>query len=143
MFLLSRGLHVVKRYSREKGVDHLAIADSGNVLRLLRPRDRFNHPYAVALVELVSTGVEYRVFPDGLDENEWSVLDAVADEAAAIARFRWVQRNVQRLRYDPVLNNCEHFAWYIATGEKKSPQLRNAAGWAGVAVLAAIAFGGD
>ncbi len=139
---LSRGLYVVKRYSPEKGVYHSAIADSGNLLGLLRPRQRFDHPYAVVIVELVSSGPQYQVLLDGLGD-EWGEVNPITDQADAIARFRWVQEHASQLPYDPFLNNCEHFATFIATGRPKSPQVQAAVGWAGVFAFAALALSED
>lgn len=131
---LRRGLYVVKCYSPEKGVWHRAIADSGNVLGLLGARERFDHPYAVVIIDLTSAGLRAAMLPDGLTEV-WAIVEPVANEVEAIARFTWARNNQHSLRYDVLLKNCEHFASYIATGKPESPQVQEAVGWAGVAAF--------
>ncbi|SRR6266702_14517 len=121
MLRLRSGIYEVKRLSASKRVEHRAIADVGNRLGLLRCRDVF-HPYAVLLVHQTPPALAHEYHPDGLPDG-WTVVRQIADEAGARARFPLAAANP---RYDPVLNNCEHFASTIATGERQSPQLR---GW--------------
>jgi hypothetical protein len=118
---LHSGIYEVRRRAASTGVEHRAIADVGNRLGLLQWRDVF-HPHAVLLVHQTPPALASEYHPDGLPD-EWTVVRRVTDEASARARF---PRAAANPRYDPVLNNCEHFASEIATGERQSPQLR---GW--------------
>jgi|GEM_PF-1769643 len=125
---LNRGLYRVKRSAAgAKSVEHSAIADVGNRLGLLRTRDVF-HPYAVLIVHQTPPELAYEYFRDGLPD-EWTVVGKITDEAGARARLPQAAANP---RYDPVLNNCEHFASTLATGVRQSPQLR---GWAAVVLI--------
>jgi hypothetical protein len=43
--------------------------------------------------------------------------------------------------YHVLINNCEHFAHWAATGEKRSPQVRRAVGAAALLTMAAAGLG--
>ncbi len=127
MLRLRSGIYEVKRRAgSSKVVEHRAIADVGNRLGLLRCRDVF-HPYAVLLVHQTPPALAYEYFPDG-----WTVVRPITDEAAARARF---PRAAANSRYDPISNNCEHFASTVATGERQSPQLRGAGVLVGLGIM--------
>jgi len=106
---------------------HHAIIDTDNRLGLLRSRDLFGPRVVVA--DLNTSGTNLAVVEDASD---WTVVQEVTDEAAARARLD-VATN--RGPYDPLTNNCEHFANEVATGERKSPQLQAVVAVACLAVL--------
>src|SRR5213593_4981688 len=130
MLRLHSGIYeVTRRAGSSKSVEHRAVADVGNRLGLLRCRDAF-HPHAVLLVHQTPPALAYEYFSDGLPD-EWTVVRRVTDEDGARARFPQAAANP---RYDPVLNNCEHFASTVATGERQSPQLRGVGALVGLGI---------
>ena len=97
------------------------------------------HPYAVLLVHQTPPALAYEYFPEGLPD-EWTVVRQVADEAGARARFPRAAANPW---YDPVLNNCEHFASTVATGERQSGQLRGVGAVVGIGIAIWWLGGGE
>ena len=124
---LRPGVYEVRRRNAVKGVEHSAIVDVGNRLGLLPLRDVFR-PHSAVLVHQTPPELAVEYLPEGLDD-EWKVVRQVNDVAGARARLR--QEAVRR-RYDLLMNNCEHFASAIATGQRESPQIR------GVGILVGI-----
>lgn len=127
---LRPGLYVAKARSPRKSVDHYAVADSGNRLGLLRSRDVFR-PNAVVLVHQTPPAVQFETLTEGLGP-EWTIVGAIRDEAGARARL---EASLATPRYNLLDHNCEHFVWFIATGERRSPQLRGGVALVGVAAL--------
>ncbi|SRR6266496_745760 len=130
--LLSDGLYLVKQRAQvsKSGVEHYGIMNVGNRLAqspahgfVRRPVVYHNTPPSLRAEWLTNTG-------------GWAIVSRIEDERAAIARLRAAWRNPS---YDMLGNNCEHFAFYVATGERKSPQVR-----AGVTIasIAAIVIAG-
>ncbi len=126
---LGAGIYEVTRRNTTKGMEHSAIVDVGNRLGLLPRRDVFR-PHSAVLVHQTPPELAFEYLPDGLDD-EWKVVRQVTDVAGARARLR---QEAARRRYDLLMNNCEHFASAIATGQRQSPQLR------GVGTLIGIGF---
>ena len=63
---------------------------------------------------------------------EWKIIDVIRDEAGARARL---DASLANSRYNLLEHNCDPFVWFIATGERKSPQLRGDVALVGVAAL--------
>jgi hypothetical protein len=130
--MLEPGLYVVKCQgmpvllakidSPDFPVDHYAIMDVGNQLGL-EDVDSFR--------PVVVHQTPPRITVESVDERtQWIVVQTITDVAAAKARLIAAQ---QDSTYRVVDNNCEQFVWFIATGEKKSPQI---SGYATAAVFA-------
>lgn len=110
---LSAGLYLVKQYLPEKGVTHFGILDVGN---------------RCGLPDLVfgSESVVIHQPPSGLrvdwlsNTGSWNMVQRLEDEPGAIARINEAARNS---KYDLFANNCEHFANFVTSGERRSPQL--------------------
>lgn len=128
---LNRGLYRVKRASTaSKSVQHAAVADVGNRLGLLPPREAVFNQRAVVIVHQTPPVLQYEVHPEGLSD-EWTVEAPIPDETGARDRLEAAKAN---LKYNALGNNCEHFASFIADGKRASPQL-----WA-LGALASILF---
>ncbi len=122
------GLYLVKRRSEAKGVDHFGILDVGN---------RLGYPQASQPVVLHQVPPAVRA--DWLQNTAgpWTILGRILDEAGAINRINEAARNP---RYDVLGNNCKHFARYVATGKRESPQLQGVV--AGVGLVGLIVYVG-
>ena len=113
---LNRGLYRVRRASTaSKSVQHSAIADVGNRLGLL-PRHQTFNPRAVVIVHQTPPILQYELHPEGLGD-EWTVEASISDESAARERLEKAKANP---KYDAVVNNCEHFASFMADGKRTS-----------------------
>ena len=122
-------LYHAQRRSPGKRVMHHGLIDTDNQLRLLRSRDLFTRRVVVA--ELNTTGPRIAAVED---VTGWTVVQEVADVEGARARLPLAQT---RGPYDPVANNCEHFANEVATGKRQSPQVQ---GWVALGCLLALGF---
>ena len=125
----SDGLYIAKQPSDKFAisVDHYGIIDIGNKLGIstiinpLQPVVIHQTPPSLQLQWLQDTG-------------SWTILGKIHDERMAKRRIREASKNPN---YDVFGNNCEHFARYIAGGERKSNQLRAGVTLTGLLVLAA------
>ena len=118
--MMGPGLHVVSRVSKEKGgIVHVAIVDVGNRLA----SSGFGTVVA-RLLEFSANGLSYDPYDPA---DGWEYVQTIADEAAAVARV-WSVVNERYAAYDLLTNNCEHFVSYVATGLRKSPQVRSVVG---------------
>lgn len=127
---LCDGLYLLKRPSNGKpGMDHYGILDVGN--RLGHPQVFLDHP---VMIEMTPPRLKFSYFQG---PEVWTNLGRIPDEAAAIGRMRSAAQNPD---YDWFLNNCEHFARSVATGERVSTQIQAGVAAAGLAaiVLAAV-----
>jgi hypothetical protein len=129
----ANGLYLVKQFLPQKGVDHYGILDVGNRLRRPwvptadQPVVAHQTPLGLRLDRLEGTG-------------KWEIVSSIVDEAGARARIGIAATTPN---YDLFGNNCEHFARFVAVGERRSSQVLKAVGVAvGVAVLA-WAFTGE
>lgn len=107
------GLYLVKRKGTEKGVDHYGILDIGN--RTRNPHVQGGLPF---VVHLMPAGFQ----ADWLRPTDtWIVVEKVLDENNAAERLNeaW-----SRPEYNLLVNNCEHFARYVATGISESKQVQ-------------------
>lgn len=118
------GVLPLKRRVTEKMVDHLAVGVGGRLggrlgLSVWRP-------------------VVGHLLPDGLEvepwRNGWEVLGRARDEEQALRRLVQACR---RPRYWLLGNNCEHFALWVATGKRESPQVQSVA-WVATGVAALV-----
>lgn len=117
---LPPGLFLVKQRSPSKGVDHYGVVDTGNRLGYgWRPVVIHQTPPAIRVDWLATTGM-------------WLVLGKVLDEAGAVAR---IQASLQDPTYDLFGHNCEHFARFVATGQRESRQLQAVVAVAGILTL--------
>lgn len=122
------GLYLAKRSATAKFVDHYGVIDVGNRVGLvLAPR---NTPLPV-LIHQSQAGIR----SDWLEGN-WEIESKIVDESAARKR---IQVALGTPDYDLFGNNCEHFARFIATGERASVQLRTATVIAGLAAVVWLA----
>lgn len=120
------GLYLIRQYSRQKGVYHFGILDVGN---------QFGYP--MVSEPIVFHQVHPRIRADLLSATgEWESLGRVCDTGAAMERLR---QAIATPCYDFVFNNCEHFARYVATGNRESVQVRDAATAIGAAALLFLA----
>jgi hypothetical protein len=112
-----------KQWSKEKCVWHYAIIDWED---RLRPRGGWNP----VVVELKPGGPDVR----RLEPNEQWTLMPIHDARNARRRLLELLRSPERLRYDAVVNNCEHVAHFVAFGEFRSEQVREFLTLAGLGV---------
>ena len=111
-------LWIVRKWSKQHGVMHVALVEW--VPSWSHPD---GDPRLSKVIELSSAhGLNVRAFA----WNEgWSFVACIDGEPGVRARLAQVLRD--NAPYDLVLNNCEHMVSYVATGVRKSPQVRNAA----------------
>jgi hypothetical protein len=110
---------------------HSAILDIGNVTG--------RSPYGgVCVIHMSNQGLETAPLENYLDDHpRTDAIMQIKDTAKADNRIdKFVKEYGSE--YDPFFNNCEHFAYYVATGEKKSPTKRNIA--ANLALLGLTAW---
>lgn len=104
---LARGLYMITMAIDNKPGTHYAILDAGNVLR------RFG----------VTAPTIYHLRPEGLvwttDLSQVQSVQKIDDESGAVARF---QEALTRPVYHLLTNNCEHFARFVARGDRSSGQ---------------------
>src|SRR2546426_758374 len=103
------------RHSPEKAVRHYAIVDWDDALGLIRHR-------GPAVVELMPDGPRVRRLMRG---ERWT-HETIPNVHGARRRLLLLLRSPARLRYDPLANNCEHVARYVAFGGFRSEQVRGA-----------------
>jgi hypothetical protein len=70
--------------------------------------------------------------------GHWELVGQIVDEVGADARLKFA---VQNPRYSFIANNCEHFAFYVATGTRQSPQLQQGVAIVGLLAVVVLAFG--
>lgn len=130
---LSRGLHIVKRWSTEKGgFFHFAIVDVGNCIGATN----FD-PSPARILEFSARGMQFEEY----DSNDgWQLVQTIGDRGSATARI-WAFAAAPQKGYDLIANNCEHFVWYVADGRRKSTQVRQAG--LAVAALAVLVLAGS
>jgi hypothetical protein len=122
-------LWIVQRPSHQYGITHVALVDW---------IPSWSHPYGdprlSRVIELSdSSGLTVRPF----DENDgWVFVACINDQQGVRQRLEEVLD--ANAAYDIVFNNCEHMVWYVATGVRKSPQLRSVA-FAVIGVIALVA----
>lgn len=124
---LNDGLYLVSQPAEKNGVriEHYGIVDIGNTLQ---------HPEANGTHPVVIHQTPPHIRADWLaNTGRWSVLGRVTDVAGAMQRLRAALANPQ---YELFGNNCEHFARFVAQGERYSNQIF----WAGVGIVAAGAL---
>jgi hypothetical protein len=126
---LSDGLYLLRQWSPEKGVWHFGILDVGNriknrsINRGSQPIVIHQTPPTIKMEWLRETGA-------------WEVLGRIADEKIALLRINEAAKNPT---YDLFVNNCQHFATYVATGVRQSTQVQVGLAIAGgVAMLAML-----
>jgi hypothetical protein len=123
-------LWIVQRKSEQYGVVHVALVDW--IPSWSRPD---GDPRLSKIIELSDTsGLTVRPF----DESEgWAFVECIDDQPGV--RQRLAEVIEIDAPYHVVFNNCEHMVWYVATGVRRSPQVRNAA-LAVVGVIALVAW---
>lgn len=120
---LNDGLYLVSQPTEKNGVriDHFGILDVGNILQ--HPEVSGEHP-------IVIHQTPPNIRADWLSNaGRWNVLGHITDVAGAMQRLKAAFANPQ---YDLFGNNCEHFARFVAQGERRSNQIF----WAGVSAVA-------
>lgn len=121
MSRVSNGVFLLKRWSREKGVDHYAVGLVGN------PAWQAGFNQATTM-QLLPTGIHVEAWTEG---DRWEVLAQAGDARAALARLAALLEE----RYALLSANCEHFAREVVTGVRESRQVQ---GLAVVGLLAAL-----
>lgn len=126
---LDDGLYLIEQPSEKNGIPitHYGVLDVGNLLR---------HPAIDGTHPIVIHQTPPSIRADFLgNTGSWSVKGKVDDIAGAIERIKEAIKNPN---YDLFGNNCEHFARFVAFGQKHSTQIF----WGGAAVVAlsALAF---
>jgi len=122
------GLYLLKQKSARKGVAHYGIMDVGNRLR---------HPGVNGQQPVVIHQTPPTIKMDWLqDTGDWLVLGKITDEEDAISRLNIV---LQKPNYNLFVNNCEHFARYVATGRYESTQLQAAVFMGGLVAISLMA----
>lgn len=126
---LEDGLYIIEQPAEKNGIriTHFGILDVGNVLR--HPNIDGSHPIVVH-----QTPPNIRADFLG-NTGSWNIRGKIEDIAGAIERIKEAAKNPS---YDLFGNNCEHFARFIAQGERYSSQVF----WGGATVIAlsALAF---
>lgn len=110
---LRNGLYLITQKSEVKGmiVDHYGILDIGNRLNL-----------STGWQPVVIHQTPPRIRTDWLNNTgRWKVLGKIIDEQYAKTR---IQKALENDTYDLFGNNCEHFAFYVATGKRESSQIQ-------------------
>jgi hypothetical protein len=126
---LRDGLYLLRKWSTAKGVWHFGILDVGNqiknthVKRGSQPIVIHQTPPTLRLEWLSETG-------------NWELLGRIADQPFALLRIEEAAKN---RTYNLFANNCQHFATYVATGVRQSPQVQIAMALLGLATLAVFA----
>jgi hypothetical protein len=126
---LSDGFYLLRQWSSAKGVWHFGILDVGNriknthVKRGSQPIVIHQTPPTLRLEWLSDTGT-------------WELLGRIEDQKFAKLRIEEAAKNPT---YDLFANNCQHFATYVATGVRQSPQLQIAMALLGLTTLAMFA----
>ncbi len=106
-------LYLAKQWAPEKVVEHYAIIGPGRHLG-------FPRILGSLVLELMAGGPRVRHL--GLNES-WT-LQPIQDVVGACKRIRELSRDWKRHEYDALGNNCEHWARYIASGVRRSEQVR-------------------
>lgn len=116
------GLYLASRQVNKAGglLKHAGVIDIGNVLQ----HPDFDERFPVLYHQTVSGLIAERLI------GSWGDLQAIVDIEGAYERLLYAAENPE---YNLFENNCEHFANFMATGQKFSGQLR------GVSVLALLA----
>jgi hypothetical protein len=103
----ARGLYMVTMAIDNKPGTHYGILDAGNILR----------QFGAASPRI------YHLRPQGLvwttDLSRVLTVEKVEDERGAVARF---QESLTRPIYSLLTNKCEHFARFVAVGDRSSGQ---------------------
>lgn len=130
---LRNGLYLLKQKSIEKGVEHYGILDIGNLLQLKEARQALQP----VVVHQTMPSIRY----DWLqDTGSWTIEGKIFDEEYALSRIREAFKNPD---YDLFINNCEHFARYVATGVRESRQVQAGVILTSLAALAIYALTRD
>jgi hypothetical protein len=133
MFELQLGqshLWIVQRRSGRYGVIHVALVEW---------IPSWSHPDGDrGLSKVIEFSDAKGLTIRALDQSEgWTFIERIDDRLGVRERLAEVVGS--KAPYDVVLNNCEHMVWYVATGVRKSPQVRNAA-FAVVGMIALVAL---
>ena len=119
------GVFLLKRWSREKGVDHYAVGLGGAAAW----RAGFSR---ASTVQLLPTGIHGEPWTE---RDGWTILVRAGDEAAALERLARLRSE----RYALLDSNCEHFAREAVTGVRESRQVQGAVALGALVAALAIA----
>jgi hypothetical protein len=125
---LCNGLYRIKRKSRVKGVlvNHYGILDIGNCLYLP----------AIGNSSVVIHQTPLPIRTDWLAHTgEWDLMGRIIDERHAMEK---INKTLENDMYDLFVNNCQHFARYVATGARESTQIHAAAFIVGLLVILVV-----
>lgn len=125
---LEPGLYVIEmdgfELPRKQGLPqhlrHSGVLDVGNTLGLpdlLGISETLEDSTRPVLVHLTNPQITIEAFETGID---FVVKERIDDLKGSLRR---ILECLQSPDYNPIVNNCEHFANYVARGERESPQL--------------------
>jgi hypothetical protein len=110
---LAPGLYLIMQTCANKGFHHYAILDVGNRLGYQ------DGPTRGPVIVHQTPPHPRRELANGT--GVWKIVMKIADERHAWERLNEACTNPQ---YDALINNCEHFAKYVATGTRESRQVQ-------------------
>ena len=130
------GLFLINRLNTDD-FDHAVVFDSGNVLDIVEGSDSMIY-HLPNNVPLQTPTLDYYL-QQRREDGDFNPQFSFEWECSDIknARNRLLNIYQQKEEYNWLFNNCEHFAYEVITGQKKSPQLRGAMIEAGVLAIAA------
>jgi hypothetical protein len=131
------GLYLIAREPDDGSDDwgHTAILDVGNVANY----GEGNQNMIIQMLKnsgfSAMSWEEY--FKRKKSVNDYEVVELIQDSSRAIARIKEFRKNWSD-RYSAFFNNCEHFGYYVAFGEKESPTKQNILIAYGVVIAVAL-----
>ncbi|MDJ0578544.1 hypothetical protein [Crocosphaera sp.] len=138
--LVPPGLFLINRLDTDD-VDHAVVFDSGNVLEIKieeignksviyhLPKNKTLH--SPTLEEYLKKRRE-----QGDCNPQFSFQGKCVDQVGIqAAKSRLIKIHQRKEEYNWLFNNCEHFAYEVMTGKKKSPQLRSGMAVAGLLAI--------
>lgn len=136
--LVPQGLFLINRLDTDD-VDHAVVFDSGNVLEIEEAGNNsmIYHLPKNALLQTPTLDYYLQQRREQGDFNpQFSFQGKCVDKVDIQAvKSRLIKISQREEEYNWLFNNCEHFAYEVMTGKKKSPQLR-----AGMAVAGLLAI---
>ena len=111
------GIYLAKKPAEKFGglIEHYGIIEVGNILNLVAA----DLNTLVVYHQTAEKGFTYEYISS---PSPWTIIGRVRNENLMDARSRLINASTEP-NYDLWGNNCEHFARYVASGEKTSSQL--------------------
>ncbi len=139
------GLFLINRLNTDD-FDHAVVFDSGNVLKIVEGNTSMIYHLPDNVPLQTPTLDEY--LQQRKEDGEFNPQFSFEWECSDIenARNRLLSIYQREEEYNWLFNNCEHFAYEVITGKKKSPQLRGgmiAAGFLAIAAASSLFSSGS